>query len=260
MDIYPQGGIMLTIRNLSVECNHRCLLHSISLSIAPASIFSITGPNGAGKSTLLRTLAGIIPCNEGHLFFQDQDISSFSPKQRAQVFAYLPQSMPDSLSYQVEDVVALGNYPWKDHCDPADVRCRIQEAMNLCQIEEFRSRKVNTLSGGERQRVFLAQAVVQNTPVLMLDEPAVFLDLKHQILFERILIQLQEENKLILYVSHDLLSTRRIATHAAALKNGRILAHGEPKSVLSSSGIADLFDTEPDVIRQWYGDNLMEGD
>ena len=131
--------------------------------------------------------------------------------------------------------------------------------MNLCQIEEFRSRKVNTLSGGERQRVFLAQAVVQNTPVLMLDEPAVFLDLKHQILFERILIQLLKKNKLILYVSHDLLSTRRIATHAAALKNGRILAQGKPKSILTSSGIADLFDTEPDVIRQWYGDNLMEG-
>ena len=71
---------MLTIRNLSVECNHRCLLHSISLSIAPASIFSITGPNGAGKSTLLRTLAGIIPCNEGHLFFSGSGYFFFFAK------------------------------------------------------------------------------------------------------------------------------------------------------------------------------------
>jgi iron complex transport system ATP-binding protein len=244
---------MLSIENLSVSINQRIILDSINMTVEPGSIYSIVGPNGAGKSTLLRALVGLVSSMTGVINYQGEDLSRLSSKKRAQVLAYLPQSLPGNQQFPVHEFIALGNYPWNDVDDPAEIQKRIDQALDICQIAEFRNRRISTLSGGERQRVYLAQVIVQRTPIILLDEPTVFLDLKHQILFEEILLQLKNENKIIIYVSHDLHSARRIASHIAALKDGSILTHGCPETVLNPTLIAKMFDTETEVVRQWYG-------
>ncbi len=251
---------MLTVGNLSVKLNDSTILDSIDLTILPGSICSIVGPNGAGKSTLLRTLVGLLSPHQGSILYEKNNLLQLNSKARARLIAYLPQSMPGNQRYPVYEFVSLGNYPRAGFDDPQELRERIENALRVCQIEAFRSREIASLSGGERQQVYLAQVIVQKTPVILLDEPTVFLDLKHQVLFEEILLQLKNENKHILYVSHDLHSARRIATHIAALKDGRIMIQGRPEEVLNPDLIAALFDTSRDVIKQWYGNGWIGDD
>ncbi len=248
---------MLNIGNLSIKLNDSLILDSIDLTILPGAICSIVGPNGAGKSTLLRTLVGLLSPHQGSIIYENTNILQVNSKTRARSIAYLPQSMPGNQRFPVYDFVALGNYPRAGFDDPQELRERIENALRVCQIEAFRSREVSSLSGGERQRVYLAQVIVQKTPIILLDEPTVFLDLKHQVLFEDILLQLKDENKHIIYVSHDLHSARRIATHIVALKDGRIMIQGKPDEVMNPDLIAELFDTSRDVIKQWYGNGWI---
>ena len=246
---------MLSIQNLSVSIANKTILDSVSLDIPDAGVFAIVGPNGAGKSTFLRAAAGLIPTHADRLYHKEYDLLSLPRMERARIIAYLPQSMPSVQGYRVEEFVSLATHPWNHIESPQTSKQRLEYALELCHIEEFRNRKLSTLSGGERQRVYLAQVIVQNTPVIFLDEPTVFLDLKHQIIFEDILVKLYKTGKLILYVSHDLHSARRIATQVAALYQGRILAQGNPQDVLNPTLICQLFDTSEAIVRQWYGNS-----
>jgi iron complex transport system ATP-binding protein len=243
---------MLKVRDLTLSIGAQTIVQAVSFTCEPGTFTSLIGPNGAGKSTLLRGIAGALPPAAGAVVCRDQDVTTLSFRRRAQRIAYLPQTLYYDKGYTVADFIALANHPWAGTPEALSFESRMEEALTVCQVRELRDRYLHTLSGGERQRVFLAQVVFQNTPVILLDEPTTFLDLKHVLQIEGTLKILQEKGRTILCVTHDLFLARQLSTHALALKQGKTFCGGTASDVLNSPALSRLFDVEEAFLCRRY--------
>ena len=158
------------------------MLHAVSFDVQPTEFVAVMGGNGAGKSTLLDVVAGLRQPTEGSIVLAGRPLDEWHPTERARVLAHLPQMLRADLSMRAEALVLMGRYPHAARWFEADDDLRIaREAMARCECLEFRHRALSTLSGGERQRVYLAACLAQQANVLLLDEPATFLDVDQQL-------------------------------------------------------------------------------
>lgn len=224
---------------------------AVDLEITPAKITSIVGANGCGKSTLLRGLARLLSPLEGQVILDGQSIHSQRTKEVAKKIGLLPQGpvVPEGLV--VEDLVARGRYPhqslfkqWSREDEAA-----VERALEATGVLEFRERPVDELSGGQRQRVWIALALAQETPILLLDEPTTFLDLAHQLEVLDLLAQLnQEQQRTIVLVLHDINQAARYSDQMIAMKDGRLHTRGTPEEVVTPPVIAEVFDISCVVI------------
>lgn len=210
------------------------VLSDISYSFEKGCFYGIYGANGSGKSTLLKLLTGELKSTAG----------SVSPKwgsalERARHVALVEQQIPASLPLSVSEVAALGSYPWgwKETC----VREKVMEVLSMLELERFSERPFNSLSGGEKQRVMLARALVQDTPVLCLDEPGSSLDIGFQHTLCRLLKKLTCEGKCVIMVSHDLFSAPAYLDRMIFLEKGRIMWEGEGGKLRDLSLLKELF-------------------
>lgn len=184
------------------------------LEFLPGSIVVILGPNGVGKTTLLRTLSGQLLPQSGRVLLDNADISSYSSEQLASKLAYVAQFNQTNGRLSVKELVALGRNPyqnwWSWALSPAD-REKIEQAMQVTNVQHLACRSYGQLSGGEQQRVALAVAMAQDTPIMLLDEPTAHLDLAAQNDLVRILLALKARGKLLVCVLHDLNLAARLA-------------------------------------------------
>ena len=158
------------------------VLHGVSLDVQAKEFVAVMGRNGAGKSTLLDVIAGLRPPTEGSVALAGRALDEWHPTERARALAHLPQMLRADLSMRAEALVLMGRYPHAARWFESDEDIRIaHEAMKRCDCFEFRHRALSTLSGGERQRVYLASCLAQQARVLLLDEPATFLDVDQQL-------------------------------------------------------------------------------
>lgn len=243
---------MITINNLSIELGRNKIINNLDLSASTGEILCVIGPNGAGKSTLIRALAGTIQDYSGKINYNNDELRKLTNRKKAQIFSYLPQNLQYEAGYFVEDFIKLANSPWEDSVGNSPIKHRLEEALEICNVTHLRNRRIETLSGGERQRVFVAQVVFQDTPIVLLDEPTTFLDLKHVIQIESVIAKLQQKNKLIFCVTHDIALTQHLATHILGLKNGNSFLYGTSQTVLTSENIAGLFDVDKEIINSRY--------
>ena len=223
----------------------------IDLTIRPGSFVAIIGPNACGKSTLLRTVARLIPALGGSVLLDGRDIQTYGARELARRLGVLPQGSvtPDGMS--VADLVARGRYPhrrafapWSDDDEQA-----VRAALDATGVTDLLHRPVDALSGGQRQRVWLAMALAQDTPTLLLDEPTTYLDITHQLdmldLFRRINT---EQGRTVVAVLHDLNQAARYADEIVAMRAGRIVAHGAPAQVVTEELMTEVFDLSSRVI------------
>lgn len=218
------------------------ILKALSFEIEQGHLTGIIGPNGSGKSTLLRTLSGILHYT-GSLSFEKKSIQDWDKKQLAQRLAVLAQNPTISFEFEVWDYVMLGRTPhkgWLEGESSAD-REKVEEVLSQLDLKDFAHRHIPSLSGGERQRVLLAQALVQDTPLLLLDEPTSHLDIYHQFDLLKRIRRLVDEGKTALVVFHDLSLAARFTDRLMVLKNGQLVKHGATREVLSASLIEDVF-------------------
>src|SRR6266567_752944 len=214
-------------------------------------ITALVGPNGSGKSTLLKALARIAPPRAGMVYLDGRAITRMSTREVALHLAILPQgpSAPEELT--VAELVEQGRYP---HAGPLRMlreqdHVAIQEALDQTNMEQFRHRRLDSLSGGERQRAWIALALAQATPVLLLDEPTTFLDVWHQIeVLDLVRTLNRTHGKTIVLVVHDLNMAARYADRMVVLQNGRIVADGAPREVLTASLLADVFQVQAYIL------------
>ena len=158
------------------------VLQKVSFDIEPGEFVAVMGRNGAGKSTLLDIIAGLRRPTEGSVTLAGRALDEWPLIERARVLAHLPQMLRADLSVRAEALVLMGRYPHASRWFESDADLRIaREAMARCECLEFRQRSLATLSGGERQRVYLAACLAQHAQVLLLDEPATFLDVDQQL-------------------------------------------------------------------------------
>lgn len=211
---------MIAARQLSLRTPDRVLVDSFDWQGAPGQCWSIIGRNGAGKSTLLRTLAGLQAPACGQVLIKQRPVSEWPLADLARERAFLPQARSDAFAYRVIDTVLMARHPyhadryWEGSADHAAAHA----ALDALDVLALAQRDVRTLSGGERQRVAIAALLAQDTPLLLLDEPATGLDLAHQVSVMRLLARLcQERGKTVLMVGHDLNLAHSVASHAVLL-------------------------------------------
>lgn len=243
-------GVVLQAVNVSYRVGSKCLVHSVSLSLEAGQLLALIGPNGAGKSTLLGLLAGDLSPSAGKVLLDGKPLAAFSAAELALRRAVMPQRTFLSFAFTVEEVVRMGRYPHlaRPGAHGRD-RAVVEEAMVNTEIQALRDRTYPTLSGGEKARVTLARVLVQETPLVFLDEPTSHLDPRHQHLVMKLVRQLANAGGTIIVVLHDINLAAMYADQIAVLREGHLAARGQPWEVLEPELLADVFHTPFRVMR-----------
>lgn len=230
---------MLNCQNLTVkyEKTHP-VLRDISFEAKAGEITAVLGENGCGKSTLLRAVMGELPF-EGQITLSGLDLGSCPPAERALQVSLLPQQLP-APALSVWETVALGRSPHTTHLSGAD-SAMIDARLEELGISHLADRRTDALSGGERQKAFVAMLLVQDTPLLLLDEPTTYMDASFTARFFDILQKERERGKAILLVMHDLSDAFDVADRLVILKNGGVAFAGTPAEALAEGLPEKLF-------------------
>jgi iron complex transport system ATP-binding protein len=222
-------------------------LEGIDLEIKRGEVFGIIGPNGSGKTTLLRTMAGILRPDRGALSLLGRPLASYGSLERARRLAYVPQESALTFPFTVQEVVLMGRYPYLGRLgfeSRQDLEAA-RWALAVTETERFKGRLMAELSGGERQRVIIAMALAQEPDVLLLDEPTSFLDIKHQVKIQSLLVRLKEEKGLtVVSALHDLTMASTYFDRLCLLTGGRTVRIGPPSEVIEYQLIKDAYGTE----------------
>lgn len=244
---------MIELRGVTVAYRGRPVVRDVDLVVGAAERVALIGPNGAGKSTLLRVMTGLVRPVAGEVRLDGRPIEQLDRGAIARQLAVVPQQAVLPFATRVEEVVALGRLPHEDPirgARPAD-RAAVSAAIERVGVGHLLGRDARELSLGERQLVLLALAVAQAAPVLLLDEPTVHLDLRHQVGAMELLTDLNErDGTAIVAVLHDLGLASLFFPRLVLIDHGRIVADGPPGEVLSDERIRDVFGVDPAIVRR----------
>lgn len=225
-------------------------LNDVSLSIDKGEFVSILGPNGSGKSTLLKIISGFLKCDSGDVMLFDKSIQEYSNQEIAKRIAYVPQSFNSSFPFSIYEIVAMGRNPHLGlfGFEKKGDHDKIEKVLSVLELEGLKSKGLNEVSGGEAQRAFIARALVQETDILLLDEPNAHLDLKHQYSIFEMLTRINNEKKLaVVAVSHDLNLSAQFSVRTVLLNNGQIIDDDKTQKVLTESNIRKIFEVNAKV-------------
>ena len=246
----------LSGEQLVLRYGNDAVVDGVSMTLEPGRVTALVGPNGSGKSTLLRSLARLHPIGEGDVTLGARDghperaVSMLSARQFAREVTLFSQSRPAPQGLSVSEVVAFGRHPYRRGfagLSSAD-RTAIDRALRATGVLDMKDRSVGELSGGEVQRVWLAACIAQETGVVLLDEPTNHLDLRYQIETLDLVRDLVDEHGVAVgVVLHDLDHAARIADTLLLLSAGRIHAAGDPREVLTTQNISEVYEIAVEV-------------
>jgi len=229
---------------LTLAYGKKIIAESLNVAIPDGHFTAIIGPNGCGKSTLLRTLSRLMTPTHGHVYLDGEEIQRYASKEVARRIGLLAQNATTPGDISVQELVARGRYPhqplfsrWRQEDEEA-----VQNAMRATGVVNLANQSVDTLSGGQRQRVWIAMVLAQDTSIMLLDEPTTWLDISHQIDLLELLSELNRERGFTLAaVLHDLNQACRYATHLIAMRDGKIVAEGAPKEIVTPEFIEAVY-------------------
>ncbi|WP_110928201.1 ABC transporter ATP-binding protein [Bacillus massiliglaciei] len=242
---------ILRMEELETSYERHKVFEGLNLEIKPGLVTTVIGPNGCGKSTLLKTISRIIKQRQGKVFLQGEDLSKIPTREVAKKMALLTQNPSAPAELTVEDLISYGRYPHRKNGGrlTSEDREAIEAAMEMTQTLSFRDRPLGNLSGGQRQKVWLAMALAQETDILLLDEPTTYLDMAHQLDVLKIVEELNIRKKCtIVMVLHDLNHAARFSHEMVAMKEGKIIARGTPKEIMTKNVLRSVFQIEARLI------------
>lgn len=240
----------LEVLDASIGYGRKPISEHLDLAIPDRSFTVVIGPNACGKSTLLRAVSRLLKPSAGQVVLDGRSIAEYGSREVARTLGLLPQtsSAPDGIT--VADLVARGRHPhqklmrqWTARDEQA-----VLDAMAATSVTELSGRPVDELSGGQRQRVWVAMVLAQQTPILLLDEPTTFLDIAHQIDLLELFTDLHRAGHTLVAVLHDLNHAARYATHLIAMRDGRVVAEGTPREVVTADLVREVFDLPCQVV------------
>jgi len=236
---------------VSLAYDQRLVVEDLSVAIPEGRITVIVGANACGKSTLLRGLARLLKPKAGTVLLDGEDIHRRATKEVATRLGILPQQPVAPEGITVSDLVARGRHPhqrWLRQFS-SDDEAAVAGALHATGTADLAERCVDELSGGQRQRVWIALALAQGTPLLLLDEPTTFLDLAHQVEVLDLLTRLNSvEGRTIVAVLHDLNLACRYADHLLAMRDGGIVAEGAPTEVITAELVREVFSLDAHIV------------
>ena len=235
---------MLKVNNITINYGECAVLQNVSFKLKRGEIIAILGANGAGKTTLLKSLNASLPIAEGEILLDEKPLKHYSRREIAQKIAVIAQENETKFPVTVLEFILSGRFAhgtafgWETTHD-----LQIAEnALQVCDLANYENRLMNKLSGGERQRVILARALATEAKVLLLDEPTTNLDLAHQaMMFRLVRERCKSGESAAIVITHDLNLASEFADEIILLKNGKIAAKGNPKSVLTEDNLQTVF-------------------
>ncbi len=242
----------IAAKALTVGYAGRTVIDGAELSVAPGERLALVGPNGAGKSSLLRAMTGVLAPRAGTVELLGEPVEHVPRKQLALTIAVVPEVADLPFAMPVAEVVALGRLPHEPPITglrPTDVAA-VDGAIERIGITHLRRRDMRELSMGERQLVFIAVAVAQAAPILVLDEPTTHLDIRHQVDVMELLVDLNErDGTTVIAVLHDLALAAHFFPRVVVLAAGRIVGDGTPGETLRADRIREVFGVDPALVR-----------
>ncbi len=241
----------IELNDISIRYGKKTFIDQLNLQIKPGMISTIIGPNGSGKSTLLKTMARILQPETGSVLLSGKDIHQLASKQVAQQLAILPQHIQTPEQMTVSELVWLGRHPHQRFLKGRSERDEqaVYEALEQTDMLAFATRDVKSLSGGQQQRAWIAMALAQDTPCLLLDEPTTFLDMAHQLDVLELLKKLNRtQQKTIVMVLHDINLAARYSDELILLSNGMLMAQGTPQDILTETLLYQIFNINVRVL------------
>jgi iron complex transport system ATP-binding protein len=234
---------LLEAENVSVSHSGRDVVRDVCLTVRPGELWAVLGPNGAGKSTFLRACAALRPVSNGHIRVKDRVLSEWDRNALAREVAWLSQSSEEAWGFRGLEYVLLGRAPhqsaWAVPSDN-DV-ARAMAALEEVGLRHLAGRNVTQCSGGERRLLAVARAFVQESPLLLLDEPTAFLDLRHQVELLRRVRARVVRGAGALVILHDVNLAWAFANKALLMRDGQVLARGDADTVLTAAHLERLY-------------------
>jgi iron complex transport system ATP-binding protein len=241
---------ILEARGLSAGYDSGFVIRDVSLTVEPGEFVAILGRNGSGKSTLIKAVQNLLANVRGTVRYGGEDVFRMSPRRIAARIAYVPQLAEPVFEYTVEEIVFMGRYARQGRLEKASAEddAAVAEAMRLTEVGGLGGKRLSQLSGGERQRVFIARALAQDTPLLLLDEPSLHLDISYQTEVYGILQGLQkEQGKAVIAAEHNINLAAAHAGRLVFLKDGNVAAEGTPAETVTAANIREIFGAEVDI-------------
>jgi iron complex transport system ATP-binding protein len=238
---------LLAIKDLHFAYKNNILLKGINFDVNEGEIVGLIGSNGIGKTTLLKIIMGLNKPSSGIVEIQGKDSHHLSPNERAKLISIVPQNPKIPYGFTTLQTVLMARNPYLNlfqYEKLQDIKICIS-ALTKAKVIEFKDHYVSTLSGGEAQRVYIARALSQETPLIMLDEPLANLDIIHQTEIMDLICSTQYKNKgSVLFVTHDLNIAAQYCTRIILLHNGKVLNSGTPSKVLTIENILTAYGIE----------------
>ena len=244
------GGALLEAADLHADLGGRPVLAGAGMRVGAGEVVGLAGPNGAGKSTLLRAVTGLAPLRRGAVRVGGDPLGRLPRRElarRVAVVQQLPEAPP---SLRVRDLALLGRHP---HLRPLGRESRrdlaiAEEAMRQAGCLPLAGRELGTLSGGERRRAFVARALAQRAPLLLLDEPTANLDAGAQHEIMELVADLAADGAGVLLVAHDLTLAAAYCDRLVLLDRGRVVAEGAPAAVVTGAIVGRVYGPAVSVI------------
>jgi len=241
---------MLEARGLSAGYDGGFVIHDISLTIGPGEFVGVLGRNGSGKSTLIKAVQNLLDSVRGEVRCGGEDVFRMGPRRIAAQIAYVPQMAEPVFEYAVEEIVLMGRFARQGRLEKTSAadEAAVAEAMRLTDIARLREKRLSQLSGGEQQRVFIARALAQDAPLLLLDEPSSHLDIAYQVEIYGLLKSLQKgRGKAVVTAEHNVNLAAAYAERLVFLKDGAVVVEGTPAETVTAATILDVFGAEVDI-------------
>ncbi len=240
----------LYLDKLTVRLGGKLVLNSVSATLPGGTLCCLLGPNGAGKTTLLRSLTGYVPLTSGRLRLGATDLHALSSRDRARRIALVPQLAPPVGPLTVFEAAALGLLPASRDLGriAADDAEFIEETLGELQLDALARRRCDELSGGEWRKVLVAQGIVQQTDVLLLDEPTAFLDPPARRTILKTALRLcRDRGTTVIAVLHDPQLAEKYADNALLLKGGEVFFHGTPSRATGERMLESLYSNAHEI-------------
>lgn len=243
--------MLMEAKKIKFGYQSKLIIDDLSVSFQEGKITAIIGPNGSGKSTLLMLLSRINRPKEGNITLHDKNVWEYKIKEFARHVAVVHQKNQIYGDLSVKTIVGYGRLPYLSyHQNLSEEDYKIIDwALETTKLKEFEDRALNNLSGGQQQRVWIAMALVQKTPILLLDEPTTYLDVKYQIEILNLIKKINQEYGItIIMVHHDINQAINYSDEIIAMKDGKILFQGEPNKIINRDSLKQVYDYDLEVI------------